>query len=161
PLGQENQAFGLRVGQRSQQDRVDHREDRGVGADPERERRDRHDRESRRAAQRPCREANVARELFHGPSGPPCGLVLEFMTSGSAQGFETGGRGARRSRIGTPRTRAMPPLPRRPPAAVLASTCLAAPAGSQPVTRSDYARALGLSERYEYATLGVAEAASW
>ncbi len=66
PLGEEDQAIGLGVRERAQQDRVDHAEDRGVGADPQCERRDRDEREAGRLPQRADREADVAPELFHG-----------------------------------------------------------------------------------------------
>ncbi len=81
PLGQEHQPLRLRVGQRPQQDGVDHAEDRGVGADPERERRDRDEREARRLPERARGEANVPPELFHWvPRGSVSGMVLGFET---------------------------------------------------------------------------------
>jgi dipeptidyl aminopeptidase/acylaminoacyl peptidase len=45
--------------------------------------------------------------------------------------------------------------------ALAIALCAIPPSLSAQVTRSDYERAAGLRERYELATLGVAEAASW
>ncbi len=65
PLGEEHEAPGLRVRQGPQQDGVHHAEDRGVGADAERERGHGDDGEAGRAPQRAHREANVPPEVVH------------------------------------------------------------------------------------------------
>src|SRR5204862_5551365 len=52
----------LRIGQRPQQRRVDHREDRDVGADAERQREDRGEREARLANQEAERVAEIVLE---------------------------------------------------------------------------------------------------
>ena len=55
-------SVGLRIRERSQQDRVDHAEDRGVRADPEREGEDGDESEARRFAQLAESEAKV---IYH------------------------------------------------------------------------------------------------
>ena len=62
------------VGQGLQQHRVDHAEDRGVGADAERQRQHRHGREGGIARQREQRVAQIARQVLE--PGPP-GLVVQ------------------------------------------------------------------------------------
>ena len=57
---------GLRIRQRLQQQRVDDAEDRGVGADADRERRDDDERQARAAAQRADGVAEVLEECRHG-----------------------------------------------------------------------------------------------
>ena len=66
PLGQEHQPLGLRVGQRPQQDRVDHAEDGGVGADAQGQGEDGHRREAPGLGQDPDGVFDVAPEAFHG-----------------------------------------------------------------------------------------------
>ena len=60
----DDQLFRLRIGERTQQDRVDEREHRGAGADPYRERRHGDDRESRPARKRAAGMPDIAHEFL-------------------------------------------------------------------------------------------------
>ena len=68
PFGQEHQPVGLVVGQRAQQDRVDHAEDRGVGADAQGQGQDGHGGESGTPRQHPSPVTDVLPPGFHRPS---------------------------------------------------------------------------------------------
>ena len=61
PQPQHNQSIGVRIWQRLQQQRVDDAEDRGVGADPDRERRDDQERQPCASSQR----ANGVADVMH------------------------------------------------------------------------------------------------
>ncbi len=65
--GQEHQLPGLRVRERAQQDAVDDREDRGVGADAQGQREDRDQGEPGGAQQAPGRVADIAQQVVHDP----------------------------------------------------------------------------------------------
>ena len=69
-LPHSDQPIGVTVGQRPQQQGVDHGEDRGVGANPERQRQDGDDGEGRRFPQHPDGVADVLKHLTqHGILG--------------------------------------------------------------------------------------------
>ena len=64
------EAIGIRVGKRFQQERVDHAEDRGVRADPDRQRGDDHEGDARASSQGANGVADVLHESRH-ESEPP------------------------------------------------------------------------------------------
>ena len=69
PQPQGGQTIRIRIGQRLQQQRVDHAEDRRVGADPNRERGDDDERQARTASQRTEGVAEVLEKWRHGCRG--------------------------------------------------------------------------------------------
>jgi hypothetical protein len=58
-VSEDDEAIRAGIGQRAEQDGLDDREDRGVGADAERERQQRGDRKARLAAEQATRVAKV------------------------------------------------------------------------------------------------------
>ena len=75
-LEQDRQTIGIRVGKRPHQNRVQHREDRGVGADAQSERDDRDEGETGRAAEQTHAVSHILREPFEPLPAPhlACGL---------------------------------------------------------------------------------------
>ena len=67
---EEHDVVRLRERQRLQQHRADDREDRGIGADAERQRRDRRGREHAVLAKHPERVSEILQEQFHGVLQP-------------------------------------------------------------------------------------------
>ncbi len=72
----ERQTIGFGVGQRPQQDRIDHAEDGGVGADTERQDEDRRDRKTRALAEHTHRVPDVAAECLEGWKAPSIAMAL-------------------------------------------------------------------------------------
>ena len=74
-LPDHDEAIGLRIGQRTQQHAVDDREDGRVGADAERERRDRDDGESRLAAKGPEGELQIGEHGLYFARAVPADVI--------------------------------------------------------------------------------------
>ena len=77
-----DQPIRLRIAERPQDDGVDHREDRGVRADAERERQDRDDREAGRPRQIPRGVANITNQSIH--RQPPPDTPGRWLRRGNA-----------------------------------------------------------------------------